>query len=61
MNRQHVMKLREEEFQTSIKTKSAEAIFEALVAHVKNVIETRADDANVGMALRKTEKDIDPG
>ena len=64
LNRQNVMKLREEEFQrivqqTIIKKKSAEAIFEVLVEHVKNVIETRADDANAGMALRKTEKDIE--
>ena len=27
--------------------------------HVKNVMKTRADDANAGMALRKTEKDIE--
>ena len=64
LNRQHMMKLREEEFQrivqqTIIKKKSAEAIFEALVEHVKNVIETRANDENAGMALRKTESDIE--
>ena len=64
LNRQHMMKLREEEFQrivqqTIIKKKSAEAIFEALVEHVKNVIETRADDENAGIALRKTEKDME--
>ncbi|XP_068758047.1 uncharacterized protein [Montipora capricornis] len=64
LNRQHMMKLREEEFQrivqqTIIKKKSAEAIFEALVEHVKNVIETRADDENAGIALRKTEKEIE--
>ena len=63
-NRQHMMKLREEEFQrivqqTIIKKKSAETIFEALVEHVKNVIETRANDENAGMALRKTERDIE--
>ena len=64
LNRQHMMKLREEEFQrivkqTIIKKKSAEAIFEALVEHVQNVIETRADDENAGMALLKTERDIE--
>ena len=64
LNRQHMMKLREEEFQrivqqTIIKKKSAETIFEALVEHVKNVIETRANDENAGMALRKTERDIE--
>ena len=45
LNRQHIIKLREEEFQriaqqTIIKKKSTEAIFDALVEHVKNVIET---------------------
>ena len=64
LNRQHLMKLREKEFQrtvhqTIIKKNSAEAIFEALVELVKNVIETRANDENVGMALRKTERDIE--
>ena len=64
LNRQHMMKLREEEFQrivqqTIIKKKSAQTIFEALVEHVKNVIETRANDENAGMALRKTERDIE--
>ena len=64
MNRQHTIKLREEEFQrivqqTIIKKKSAEAIFEALIEHVKNVIETRADDENAGKALRKNERDIE--
>ena len=64
LNRQHMMKLREEELQrivqqTIIKKKSAEAIFEALVEYVKNVIETRANDENSGMALRKTECDIE--
>ena len=59
-----MMKLRQEEFQrivkqTIIKKKSAEAIFEALVEHVQNVIETRADDENAGMAMRKTERDIE--
>lgn len=49
LNCQHIIKLQEEEFQrivqqTIIKKKSAEAIFEALIKHVKNVIETRADD-----------------
>ena len=49
LNRQHIIKLREEEFQriaqqTIIKKKSAEAIFDALVEHVKNVIETRMDN-----------------
>ena len=63
LNRQHIIKLREEEFQrilqqTIIKKKSVEAIFEALIEHVKNVIETRADDKNAGMALRKNEGDI---
>ena len=64
LNRQHMMKLREKEFQrtvhqTIIKKNSAEAIFEALVERAKNVIETRANDENVGMALRKTERDIE--
>ena len=64
LNRQYMMKLQEEEFQrivqqTIVKKKSAEAIFEALVEHVKNVIETRADDENAGMALRKTERDTE--
>ena len=64
LNRQHMMKLREEEFQrivqqTIIKKKSAQTIFETLVEHVKNVIETRANDENAGMALRKTERDIE--
>lgn len=63
LNCQHIIKLREEEFQrilqqTIIKKKSVEAIFEALIEHVKNVIETRADDKNAGMALRKNEGDI---
>ena len=65
MNRQHIIKLREEEFQrivqqTIIKKKSAEVIFEAFIEHVKNVIETRTDDENAGMALRKNERDIEP-
>ena len=64
LNRQHIIKLREEEFQriaqqTIIKKKSAEAIFDALVEHVKNVIETRMDNENAIMALRKTERDIE--
>ena len=64
MNRQHIIKLREEEFQrivqqTIIKKKSAEVIFEAFIEHVKNVIETRRDDENAGMALRKNERDIE--
>ena len=66
LNRQHIMKLREEEFQrivqqTIIKKKCAETIFEALVEHIKNVIETRANDENAGMALCKTERDIELG
>ena len=36
-----------------------EAIFDALVEHVKNVIETRMDNENAVMALRKTERDIE--
>ena len=49
LNRQHIIKLLGEEFQriaqlTIIKKKSAEAIFHALVDHVKNVIETRMDN-----------------
>ena len=64
LNRQHIIKLREEEFQriaqqTIIKKKSAEAIFDALVEHVKNVIETRMDNENAVMALRKIERDIE--
>ena len=64
LNRQHMIKLREEEFQrivqqTIVKKKSAEAIFEALIEHVENVIETRADNENAGAALRKTERDIE--
>ena len=64
LNRQHMMKLREEEFQrivqqAIIKKKSAETIFEALIEHVKNVIQTRANDENAGIALRKTQRDIE--
>ena len=64
LNRQHMIKLREEEFQrivqqTIVKKKSAEAIFEALIEHVENVIETRADNENAGATLRKTERDIE--
>ena len=41
LNRQHIIKLREEEFQrivqqTIMKKKSTEAIFESLIEHVKN-------------------------
>ena len=57
-----MMKLQEEEFQrivqqTIIKKKSAEAIFEALIEHVKNIIETRANDENA--AKSKTVRDIE--
>ena len=45
--------------QTIIQKKSAEAIFEALVEHVKNVIETGVDDENAGIALHKTKRDIE--
>ena len=59
-----MMKLQEEEFQrivqqTIIKKKSAEAIFEALIELVKNIIETRANDENAAMALSKTVRDIE--
>ena len=64
LNRQHIIKLREEEFQrivqqTIIKKKSAEVIFEAFIEHVKNVIDTRTDDENAGMALGKNERDVE--
>ena len=34
-------------------------VIEALIEHVKNVIETRANDENAGIALRKTQRDIE--
>ncbi len=59
-----MINLREEESQrivqqTIVKKKSAEEIFEALIEHVENVIETRLDNENAGMALRKTERVIE--
>ena len=60
-----MMKLWEEEFQRIVQQtiikKSAETIFEALLKHVKYVIESRANDENAGMALCKTERDIELG
>ena len=64
LNRQHIITLREEEFQrivqqTIMKKKSTEAIFESLIEHVKNIIESDVESKNTMMALRKTEKDIE--
>ena len=64
MNRQHIIKLTEEKFQrivqqTIMKKKSTEAIFESLIEHVKNIIESDVESKNTMMALRKTEKDIE--
>ena len=64
LNRQHIIKLREEEFQrivqrTIMKKKATEAIFESLIEHVKNIIESDAESKNTLMALRKTEKDTE--
>ena len=41
-----------------MKKKSTEAIFESLIEHVKNIIESDVESKNAMMALRKTEKDI---
>ena len=61
LNRQHIIKLREEEFQrivqqTIMKKKSTEAIFESLIEHDKNIIESDVESKNTMMALRKTER-----
>ena len=49
LNRQHIITLREEEFQrivqqTIMKKKSTEAIFESLIEHVKNIIRIRCGE-----------------
>lgn len=64
LNRQHVIKLREEEFQrivrqTIMKKKSTEAMFEAHLEHVENLIKSNAEGKNTVMALLKAEKDIE--
>lgn len=64
LNRQHMIKLREEEFQrivqqTIVKKKSTEAIFEALVEHIEKIIELNTENRNTVMALRKAERDIE--
>ena len=64
MNCQHIITLREEEFQrivqqTIMKKKSTEAIFESLIEHDKNIIESDVESKNTMMALHKTEKDIE--
>ena len=51
LNRQHIIKLREEEFQrivqqTIMKKKSTEAIFESLIEHVKNITESKVKVMN---------------
>ena len=62
LNRQHIIKLREEEFQrivqqTIMKKKSTEAIFESLIEHVKNIIESDVESKKNNDG--KTEKDIE--
>ena len=42
-----------------MKKKSTEAIFESLIEHDKNIIESDVESKNTMMALRKTEKDIE--
>lgn len=64
LNRQHMMKLREEEFQrivqqTIMKKKSTETIFEAHLEHAENLIRSNAEDKNTVVALRKAERDIE--
>ena len=64
LNRQHIIKLREEEFQrivkqTITKKKSTEEIFESLIEHVKSIIESDVESKKTIMALGKTEKDIE--
>ena len=64
LNCQHIITLKEEEFQrivqqTIMKKRSTEAMFESLIEHVKNIIESDVESKNTMMALRKTEKDIE--
>ena len=64
LNRQHIIKLREEEFprivkQTIMKKKSTEEIFESLIEHVKSIIESDVESKRTIMALGKTENDIE--
>ena len=59
-----MINLREEEFQrivqqTIMKKKSTEAIFEALIEHVRNLTELSAESKSTVMALRKAEKDME--
>ena len=63
INRQHMIKLREEEFQRIVrqkimKKKSTETMFEAHLMHIENLIKSNAEGKDTVVALRKAEKDI---